>query len=409
MQRAMRLLGILVVLALATTLAACGSDSKDSTSASSTTAGGDAGKQPIVVGWTKAGSGFMSFYDTPVSIGGQFAVDDINARGGVLGRPLKIVYADYKTDVKLVEAAAKQLLDQNVDFIHTACDYDFAGPAARLANTRRIVNLGCAGSTLFGLEGLGPYSFNTWHGNPTEAAVIGDFIAKQGWKHPYMLQDTGFQYTKEVCQLAEKRLAEAGVTFAGKDTYKNDDSSFSAQVSKLRDDKQADAVLVCGVAPGGPALIKQIRDAGIKLPIVGSAGGLDGTFWQKAVPNIDNYYAAGAVYSIYGDDPNPKLNALTRRFEQKTGAPPAIGHVAAGYVAIESLAKAIEKAGSTDADKVKAALESFSDEPLIVGPTTYTPQCHVPYGRPLAVIEFTDGKPRHLETIKPENVPQAGC
>jgi branched-chain amino acid transport system substrate-binding protein len=352
----------------------------------------------------------MNFYDGPPNLGATFAIEDLNNCGGLLGgRPLEIVKSDYKTDVNLVEGAAQQLIDEGVDFIHTAFDYDFANATARLANESGILNFGGAGSTLFGLENLGPLTFNIWHGNPTEAAVIASFMQEKGWTKPYILQDVTIQYSKEVCDIAEAKLAELGITPVGKNTFQNADASFSSQVSGVRDAADADVVLVCSFAPGGATMIKQLRDAGVELPIVGAAGGLDGTFWQEAVPDISNYYAAGAVFSIYGDDPNPALNELSARVEEATGSPPAIGHAALGYAYIQALGRAIERAGTIDAQAVKAELEKFTDEPLIVGPTTWTPECHVPYGRPLAVIEFTDGQPKWIETIDPGEVATVQC
>ena len=52
----------------------------------------------------------------------------------------------------------------------------------------------------------------------------------------------------------------------------------------------------------------------------------------------------------------------------------------------------VEKAGSFDADKVAAALDTFASEPLAIGPTTYTPQLHIQTTRPMTIVQGQNGK-----------------
>lgn len=71
-------------------------------------------------------------------------------------------------------------------------------------------------------------------------------------------------------------------------------------------------------------------------------------------------------------------------FRRKTGV--------TGYSVIEAWAKAAERAGSTQPEKVRVELEKFKDEPFVAGLTTFTPELHINQQRPMLIIETKDGK-----------------
>jgi branched-chain amino acid transport system substrate-binding protein len=123
------------------------------------------------------------------------------------------------------------------------------------------------------------------------------------------------------------------------------------------------------------------------------------------VPNIkDVFYTSYG--SIAGDNPDPDVNQFFERFEEATGEPSPTSHSLTGYGIIEAYARAVEKAGSTDADAVKDALESFKDEPLLLGPTTFTEEFHLQLTRPMALVEITGPQSNRLvEMWRPEKVP----
>jgi branched-chain amino acid transport system substrate-binding protein len=81
-----------------------------------------------------------------------------------------------------------------------------------------------------------------------------------------------------------------------------------------------------------------------------------------------------------------------------------------GYAAIQTIAKGLEKTGGkADGAALEKALETFKDEPLISGPTTYTAQCHIPVGRPLQVVEIKAGRASYVGVVKPTKIPKAPC
>src|SRR5919199_2684209 len=120
---------------------------------------GLAGK-PVVIAMPLALTGVIGFYDQPNLAGARIAVDQVNKRGGVLGRPLKIISADTKSDLGLIAGVANSLLGKGAQLMIPTLDYDFGGPAARPAFAQNIPAISVAGDSRFGLPGIGRGLFN---------------------------------------------------------------------------------------------------------------------------------------------------------------------------------------------------------------------------------------------------------
>jgi branched-chain amino acid transport system substrate-binding protein len=398
-----------VVVALALGAGACGGSDSESGGSSATTGASSAKKDtsPVKIGVASGTTGPISFFDGPALQGMKIAVADINAKGGAAGRKLELVTADHKSDINQITPAALKVIEQGAKVVLGSCDYDFAGPAARAAQSRGLLTMACAGSPVFGKQGIGPLAFNAYSGTPTEGAVMAEFAMKKGWKRVYTLTDQGLEYSKTVCQYFTEAFKAAGGTVMGNDVFKNDDPSIQSQVTKVKG-ANPDAVILCSYPPGGASAIKQIRDAGVDKPIIG-AGGFDGTYWLKGIGKLSDFY--NPAFGTVGDDADPARKAVFDAYKEATGQPAASAtYPLMGYALIQTVAKAIEAAGgSTDGKDLAAALEKFKDTDLIVGKTTYTADCHVPLGRPLLINQIQDGKASYLETITPSSLPKSPC
>lgn len=429
------LVGIAVV-SIVLFAAACGGGSSDETAAADTeeqatsattepadtgavadtgaAPGGEASGEPIVIGFVGAQTGFMSTYDQQVFAGAQVAADEINASGGLLGgRPIEFITCDSKTDQAQASVCAEEVLGKGAVIVMPSCDFDFGSPAASVANDAGVVAIGCAGGLKYGVAGVGPFLFNTYSGSATEGAIMAEWAFNdQGWKNPYILTDTFLQYTKDVTEYFEKRWTElAGAdSIVGQDTFDNADETISAQISRLRSKvADADFIVLSSLPPGGGSAVRQIRAAGIDLPILAAAA-FDGSYWHEAVPNLSDFYYP-AIGSLYGDDPDPQHTAILAAVGEKLGADPTLANYPLlGYAAIQTLAIGIEQAGTTDGQALVDAINTFDGEDLVTGPTTYTPECHIPSGRPYMMMQVQDGVPSYTgTTVTPESVPEHPC
>jgi branched-chain amino acid transport system substrate-binding protein len=395
---------VALLAALAMTITACGGDDDSGDSGSSgDTAGETKEKGPITIGFAVAQSGFLDAFDGPAIVAAEIARDEINKAGGIDGRQIKFVYADTKSKIEEGANAALKVIDDGAEFVVVTCDFDFGAPAATTAEQKGLVSFSlCAGSPKFGVEGVGPHAYTMGTGTPTEGAVGAQWAVKEkGIKSAYILTDTTLDYNKQYGNYFKRHFTDGGGEIAGEDTFKGEDPSIASQVGRIRS-ANPEAIVLAAVMPGAASAVRQIRAAGLDQPIIGAAS-VDGDYWLEAVPDLSNMYF-DAYSSIFGDDPNEDINRLVKVHEDKTGQRLAGGSFATGYSVIEALKVAIEKAGSTDSEKVKEALDSFSDQELLVGPTTYTPEVHMPNGRPMRIMQIQNGKVSFLQMFEPENV-----
>lgn len=385
--------------------------------AASTPAATEAGsaKKPIVMGFVGAQTGWMSTYDLPVFVGMQAAARRINAQGGVLGgRKIKFIKCDSKSDPAQGGACAKEVIGKGAEIVLPPCDFDQGAPAARAANDAGVVAIGCAGSPQFGAQGIGPLVFSTSAGAGNEGALMAEWAyKKQGWRHPYVITDVGLEYTKTVSQafLTRWKQLAGKESVVGQDTFNNSDASAASQVSRLqRNATKADFVVFSSYPPGGPSVVRQLRAAGIDLPIVASAA-FDGTYWLKTVPNLSGFYFP-ALGSLFHDDPNPaRAKFLDRTYASIAGSAPKVSsYPLQGYATIQLLAKGIGAARTTDGVALAKVLSGFKKVGTIVGPVSYRKNCHVPLGRPYLMLQIQNGKGSYTGvTWAPKVVPPQIC
>ncbi len=95
-----------------------------------------------------------------------------------------------------------------------------------------------------------------------------------------------------------------------------------------------------------------------------NGSGVDGSYWLSAVPDLSNFFVP-VQGSIYGDDPNPDVTAFNAKYKEVTGGDPSTQYVYPGYVMIDVWAKAVERAGTTEASAVVAELEKMNGEPTL--------------------------------------------
>jgi branched-chain amino acid transport system substrate-binding protein len=358
-------------------------------------------KPPIILGAAVAQSGGYELYDNTLLAGVRWEMNKINAAGGVDGRMFKLVIADHKTDPSQIGAAADTVLSEGADVVITTPDFDFGAAAALAAAKKQKISISGAGAPEFGKKGLGPYAFNVFQGTPTEVAVMAAFAQQKGWKKPFLLKDTSIAYSKDVCDFYKKTAA--GSSIAGEASFKNSDASIASQVGRIRK-SGADVVILCSYPPGGASAVRQLRAGGVDTPILGG-GAFDGTFWLKSTPNLSNFYYPVMVSSAL-DDPNPKVNA----FIKSVKAPAGTVYALFGYEIVETIATAIKKdGGKLDGPSLAKAIESFKNEPFLVGPTSYSTNCHMPVGRQMAMMQIQNGKPHFMFETKPKKIPPADC
>ena len=385
------------VFAAAGVLAVAGCGSSAGGSASS----GEKG--PIVIGAAIGETGILKSYDGPAFAVVKYDIAKINDAGGINGRKVELKVLDTKSEITRGGQVAQQLIDEGAQIMIVSSDFDFGSPAAAVAQKHGMVSISLgAASPKFGAQGIGDKAFSFAPSTGNCASVLSTFALDQGYKKAFTLLDDTLSYTRGFYAAFTKFYKQGGGTIVGTDSFKNDDSSVAAQINKIKA-ANPDMVFLASYPPGGASVLRQIRAAGINIPII-SGDPFDSPGWNDAVPNLSNFFIDASAWT-HGDDPNPAVNQYVEALTQATGNRPTGGRDLIGDTIVQALKIAIEKTGTTDGAKLAAALQSFNKRQFLTGTVTLSPQDHIPLNSPLRIIQYTNGKAAYLKTVTPVMTP----
>lgn len=349
--------------------------------------------EPVKFGLVMSFSGWFQPIDASTINGAKLAVKEINAAGGVLGRPIEIVEFDNKSEPTLGADGAISLIDEGAVALMFPSDFDFGAPGAFIAQQSGVVALSGASDPKFGVQGIGNLAFSMSNASQAQGAMLAEWAYEEnGWETAYVLLDNTIAYTRSLCGAFEERFKElAGEeNLLGSDTFLNSDASIASQVTRISSLGTPPAVIMfCSYAPGGPSALRQLRAAGLDMPVV-TGESMDGDYWIGTVPDLSDFYVA-QYGSFYGDDPIAGINDFFQRYEAEYGQRADASYALRGYSMVEAWARGAEKAGNLDGEAVAAAMATFTEEPLVIGPTTFTPELHISTTRPMNIVEVQDG------------------
>ena len=369
--------------------------------------GPGASSNTINIGGTYNLTGAMASLDVPASRGSQLAVKEINAAGGVLGKQINYILLDGKTDSATNGNIATQLInsDHVVAFVgNTDSDSALAiGPIAQKAGIPYLT----AGATSPKLpDQVGDFMFLAPFGDNVQAAAGAEFMYnKLGCKTAWRFWDKGAEYTTLLAKYWQERFEELGGKVVLDDTYTQGDTDFSAQITRLKAlSPQPDCLYVAALqASDAGAEAKQLRDAGITLPMVGGDG-YDGPelvgVGGSAAENV--YFSTHAFISA--EKGSDKMKAFIAAYNKEYNTDPESAFAALGYDAVYLMADAIKRANSTDPKAIRDALAATKGFVGVTGTVTYQPGIRVPQ-KSVTIIAIKDGKYTLGAEVTPDKVP----
>jgi branched-chain amino acid transport system substrate-binding protein len=358
--------------------------------------------QEIVIGAAIAKTGYLVPYDSTFAAVEQL-VKETNARGGIKGHKVRVIQADNRSDPQQAVLAVQQVIEDGADILFFSGEALTAAAGSPLAEEHDKLNFAIANEPGWGPPTTGRLSFSSNPSLLSEASGGASFLYDRGIRRPFLFRDTSLIYGKVHCSGFEQTWEKLGGTIAGSVDFENGDESIASQVSELRS-ADADAVVMCSYPPGGAAAIKQIRAAGIDVPILGPAA-FDGVFWLKGIPNTENIYVTsnGSAY----DPPNEAMAKLFERLERAGVETDVSSALLAAYAAGQLMLGAIEETGSVDGNVLADALEA-KPRATIMGRVSYTKADHFPTGTRWPVYVYSNGKPKLVTEAESRFIPEYG-
>jgi branched-chain amino acid transport system substrate-binding protein len=366
---------------------------------------------PIVIGWAFDSKGAMAPFDGPALAAAQVRVKQINAKGGVGGRPLQINTCDTQGNKPAIaKACATKLLGQGANIMFTTCDVDFAAPVVQETINHGVLAVApCIGTDQmgpkrFGAKGKLAFSFGNMAQD--EGSAMAQFAWSKGWKTADLAKDTTIVYFKAVVSAFKARFTQLGGKIKYETTYQDPalqqgSNNYNAAASAIAQHKSQ--VVVTSTAGAYQALapfITDLRAAGDHAAVLNSWAG-DGTYWLPKSPKITNYWFV-TYANAFGHDPNPAVNALAKKVQAATG-----GFVA-GPAAIDGLVAAIKRAnGSLKGSALAAVMVKFKHVSTLSGNVSFSATRHTVFGRAYRVIEINNNTPVEKGTVTAKVVPNS--
>lgn len=361
----------------------------------------------IIIGAALCLTGIQAPLDEPAVRGAQLAVDEINSKGGVLGKKLQLIELDGKSDPVTVGNVAVQLIQQGAKAIIAPSDFDFGGPASREAQKAGIVGISpAASSPLYGSKALGDKQFTMSMWNTTMGAAGAEYGFKQkGWKSVYVVTDTFIDYTKSLSRYFIASFKGMGGDVFFEDTYTQGAQDFSAQLARIKAlQKMPDFIYISSYMPDLGMIIRTIREAGITVPIMGGDSYDDPGLFQAVGPQYGNdiYFT---THSWVDPSTSPQMAEFLKLWNAKYNKPPDAMWVVTGWDVVQILAAAMEKAGTTDGAAVAKAMEN-TEWDLLTGKLKWSDAASGhETNKEAAIVQLTAAKPAFLGWYRPEVIP----
>ena len=334
----------LALLFVLTLVGAACSTSDDDGGGGSDDSGGASG-DPIVIGFPADLTTDWAYYDSPMQEGAQFAVDQINEDGGVLGRPLELQTVDMRNDVAEAAKVTQQLIDDGaVYLIGTVGDGILAeGQVACAANVPISTGLGTA-PTLVG--DMGECAYQLVMSDNIQAAVLAEYALAEGYETAYVLGSNEIPYTKDLPVFFSDAFENGGGTVVGTDQYKIGAGDYSAVVTKLANiDPAPDAVFTPMFIPDSVVFLRQLRQAGLTMPVLSTDGNADAALLDAGEKAIDGLTFSNSVCTAEGD---PEVQAFYDDYRAANGSDPSSYVAVIGYDEVNLIADVMEQAGSAE-------------------------------------------------------------
>jgi urea transport system substrate-binding protein len=327
----------------------CGSDSKDSSSGGGSSA--SSGKT-IKVGVLHSLSGTMAISEVSVKDAELLAIDEINKSGGVMGKQIEPVVEDGASDWPTFAEKAQKLISQD-KVAATFGGWTSASRKAMLPVFERNKALLYYPVQYEGLE-ASPYIFYT--GATTNQQIIPglEFLQAKLKVKTLFLVGSDYVFPRTANKEIKAWAKAHGMKIVGEEYSPLGNTDYATTVNKIKQAKP-DAVFQTINGDSNVAFWKQFHDSGLdakSLPVI-SVSTAEDEVRGVGIKNIVGQYVA---WNYYQTTPGAANEKFVKAYKAKYGADRVTDDpIEAGYVGVHLWAMAVEKAGSTDVEKVKAA------------------------------------------------------
>lgn len=380
-----------LVAALSTALlAGCGGEKKDSAAANA---------DKYVIGASFELTGNVANYGKSTLSGLKLAVEQVNKAGGVNGKQLVVVESDNKSEPAESGNSVTKLITQDkvVAVVGPATSGCVFAATPVVTSNKVPLIAPCATAPAITVDNgqVKEFIFRACFIDPFQGRVMAEFADKTlGVKNVAILHDASSDYSKGLAEVFEKTLNEKGGKVVAKEAFLSKDIDFKAALTKIKA-ANPEAIYIPGYYEEVAKIIKQTREIGLNVPLIGCDGWDSPKLVEIAGPEALNNTYFSSAFSV--QDQTESVQKFIADYKAMYQKDPDI-FCMQGYNAGLVLADALKRAGDgADGTKLAAAIAATKDLPVASGKLTYDKD-HNPIISAI-IIEMKDGVQSFKEKI----------
>jgi branched-chain amino acid transport system substrate-binding protein len=348
---------------------------------------------PIKVGMYADLSAGTAQWGTDAEKGARLRIKEVNVAGGIMGRQVELVLYDIKSSpTEAVKAYTRLAQEDKVVAVYgslisnTALAVSPVAPQVKIPVVSRAMDER-ATTPAFDPDNpdkdipANPYFFLLQPSAFQQAAVIAGYaIDELGMNTFAMLYSPANSYALYLARGFEYYVKNRGKQIVGRFEFQAGDVDYKAQLTKIKA-LNPDGLLIPSYVTENANAVKQARELGLTCRFLGNNS------WYKPMDEVAGAAADGSYFpnNIAFDDPS--LKGFYDKYQKEWGQEPRL-HSFSGYDDTGFILEAIQKAQSTDPEKVRTAMENTRQFQGTIGTITIDPKTHRPVNLPMSVLYF---------------------
>jgi len=350
---------------------------------------------PIVIGHYASMTGSKAHFGQDTDKAARLFVDEVNAKGGVKGRQLKLVTLDTRGDSAEAANAVSRLIDVEGALAiigEVASTLSLAGGRVAQRRQRPMVS---PSSTNPKVTEVGDYIFRVCFIDPFQGKVMANF-ARNNLKFDKVaiLRDVKSDYSIGLADVFRASFTALGGTIPVEQSFGAGDTDFSAQLTAIKG-TASQAIFVPGYYSEVGGIARTAQRLGLKLPLLGGDG------WDAPdLVKIAGDSLNGSYYSNHfaPDVATPRAQKFMADFKAKYGVDPT-GLGALGYDAIGVLVDAMNRAATITPSTIRDGLTQVKDFDGVTGTITIDAERNAQ--KSAVVLKIDNGQPKFEANVRP--------
>lgn len=356
------------------------------------------GGEPIRIGLSTALTGPAAYTGQQDRWGAEMAIKEINASGGVLGRPLQLDVQDNACNpAQAAQSAQRLIADRVTALMGGLCSSASLAimPIAKRQSVPFLVSISSAGS-ITDQSGVGgnEWTFRTAQPEPRLASALAKFLAKEGKVKSIAIVAEDSDYGRGGANALTESARVAGLTITSSDFTPLGTPDFTSTLTRLRS-QRPDAVALYIQGADTANFMRQFASSGLKARITGRV-----QFGDFPESLVSSGVVDGLVVAIPYDPRvgTPANESFVKQFTEAFKAAP-MQHAFNSYEGTRVMADAISRAGSTQPEAIRTALKGARYRSALDADLTFDDH-HQSYNNAV-IMGVVDKQVRVLELIKP--------